>query len=73
MLRLKGIENNLYVIRSFRKEMMVWRAVVEKWLRFLIQNHPGYCDLQIDYECLAQLSEDGDVSDEVMILDFDDL
>lgn len=73
VLRPKKISNNAHAIRTFRREMTVRRAVVEKWLRFLIQNHPGYRDLQIDYERLAQLPEDGDVGDQVTILDVDDV
>jgi len=65
--------NNAHTIRAFRTDFRVRRHAIEVWLRYLIAHHPGYADLQLDLDRLASLPEDGDVIDDVTVLEVDDL
>ena len=47
------------------------RDAVEKWLRFLKNNHPDYRHITISRENLSALPEDGDVSGLVPVLEED--
>ncbi|KAK3371254.1 hypothetical protein B0T24DRAFT_311779 [Lasiosphaeria ovina] len=64
--------NNAHLIRSFRADFRVRRAAIETWLRYLIANHRGYSDLQVDVERLAQLPEDGNVIDQVAVIEVEE-
>ncbi|KAK0709842.1 hypothetical protein B0T26DRAFT_426625 [Lasiosphaeria miniovina] len=64
--------NNAYLIRSFRADFRVRRAAIETWLRYLIASHRGYSDIQVDVERLAQLPEDGNVMNQVAVVEVDE-
>ena len=51
--------------RQFKKAYTVRRTAVTLWLEFLIQNHPGYADIEIDRTNLAQLPENSDIFNEI--------
>ena len=50
---------------QFQKRLTVRRHVVQLWLEYLKHNHPGYSDIDIDHDALAQLPHDGTVDDRV--------
>jgi hypothetical protein len=49
--------------RQFKKDYKVRRTAVTLWLEHLKRCHPGYADIEIDRNTLAQLPENSDVSD----------
>ncbi|OXV11522.1 hypothetical protein Egran_00717 [Elaphomyces granulatus] len=57
--------------RRFQRDFKVRRDAVEKWLRFLKNNHPDYRHITISCENLSALPEDGDVSGLVPVLEED--
>lgn len=69
LLRPKSASNDPHTIRAFKKEMYIRRSVVQAWLEYLVRHHPGYRDLLINYERMMELPVDGDVSDQVTILE----
>lgn len=57
--------------RQFSHDHHVRRRCILQWLRYLKDNHPGYRDVEIDFQALNQLPEDGDISDRLQTLEID--
>ena len=55
------------VNRQFNKDYRVRRTAVTMWLEHLKRFHPGYADVEIDRATLAQLPENGEVSDQIAV------
>lgn len=45
------------------KSFLVRRAAVQAWLEWLVKNHPGYADVEINHARLRSLPEQGQVDD----------
>ncbi|KAG7009693.1 ATP-dependent DNA helicase [Physcia stellaris] len=68
ILHLKPSSANLKnsaVQREYDRRFNVRRDHVEKWLRYLIANHPDYANMTIDADRLSQLPENGSILDDV--------
>jgi len=67
LLKPANTSDNHGLSRQFRKDYKVRRSPVAIWLEHLKQNHPGYRDIKIDRAALAQLPENGDVQDQIVV------
>ena len=56
---------NQTVQKEFERHCRVKRSDIEIWLRYLIQHHPDYRDVQIDGPRLSALPEDGSIMDDL--------
>ena len=63
ILRPSNATSQPHMVRQFQQQFRVRRAVIERWLKFLLINHPGYAGIIINSETLSQLPDDGDVED----------
>ncbi len=73
ILRPIGTITNPEMNRQFRRRFRIRRFVVAQWLEFLIQNHPGYRDLQLNQHNLNQLPEDNTIFDQLTIHEIDNI
>lgn len=51
--------------RQFAHDFHVRKDAVRTWLEFLVQNHPGYCDIAVSEDNMAALPDDGSVIDRI--------
>ena len=51
------------------KDFRVRRQAIQQWLTFLHANNPLYADINIDFDLLSQLPEDGSVESEVNVIE----
>ncbi|EED11952.1 hypothetical protein TSTA_000300 [Talaromyces stipitatus ATCC 10500] len=69
LLRPQNAETHERLNRQFRRDFRVKRGYIYAWLSYLIADHPGYRDIQINHANLTQLPEDGSVIDQILTED----
>jgi hypothetical protein len=62
ILRPRNATDRPHFVRQFSRQFRVRQNHVRTWLRYLIEHHPGYRDVEVDEDRLDQLPEDADVS-----------
>eukprot|EP00957_Ditylum_brightwellii_P073478 5583634-Ditylum_brightwellii.AAC.1 len=55
------------------KDFRVQRQAIQQWLTFLHTNNPLQADINIDFNLLSQLPEDGSVKGEVNVVEEEEL
>ncbi|XP_044716521.1 ATP-dependent DNA helicase PIF1 [Hirsutella rhossiliensis] len=72
LLRPPNAGEHAHLNRQFRRQFRVRRRCLQQWLDFLSHNHPGYRDITVCQKRMSVLPEDGDVLDQVAIVEVSD-
>lgn len=73
IIRPRNTSIDARLSRQFSRDFHVRREAIRQWLKFLTLHHPGYSDIVVDEDHLAQLPEDGSVMDRIISKDADEV
>ena len=67
-LKPGNVGENPQFARQHSRDLKVRRRRIEVWLEFLRGNHHDYRDIEVDYDALNHLPDDGNVADDLITI-----
>ena len=71
-IKPKNYADNPHFAMQRSREFKLRRSRIKDWLEFLQLNHPGYRDIQIDYNAINDLPNDDTIANRIPALEEDD-